>query len=569
MASRTIHIRDMWDAVQDGTVPGTFSEDGEVFVFPTVESHRSRGDAKLLWTIRVRLLDSQESPVQITEQHLKQPVVQLPEGYKGELTVESCQEGGKIRDQVPTYVTRGKNLGKKNATNVITQALRDALSRYNRQRKTASKRSAAPAAAAAPAPTKEAEMPEMPALHAHAHAQEEKTGHRPPPMLVKKEGDTQDATLTPAMFERGVTLQEKLNGVRLVFYLSPDAEEVTPPQEAVVAYSRKGDPYPGLNHLRREIHPLLLNPPPITAEWLAEGTDRGYEEVSKEEVDAYYGGANRRVLVYVDGELFERGRSLRWISGQARKEKDEGTLKFWVFDVFFPGAKAAGYEMNSAMRQEYLDGLFGSAADVGAVLTHFVRLENHRVTTKDEVQAWLARIVEAGGEGVIVRKDWAPYRYGFNNYHSSNLVKLKPVYDDEFPVVGYREGKGKAAGMVIWVAEVKPEDVVDPKDKTFSADPKDMTHAERKWIFQCLSEIVEPDVDDGDDDDDSGGNGQLTRFERDFKGRPLTVEFAERSSKTGKPTQPKALTFRTYENGPAADPLARLFAECPPPWATG
>jgi hypothetical protein len=53
-----------------------------------------------------------------------------------------------------------------------------------------------------------------------------------------------------------------------------------------------------------------------------------------------------------------------------------------------------------------------------------------------------------------------------------------------------------------------------------------------------------------------------TRFERDVKGLPLTVEFAESSAETGKPLQAKALTFRTYESGPDNDPIRKLMAEC-------
>ena len=120
-------------------------------------------------------------------------------------------------------------------------------------------------------------------------------------------------------------------------------------------------------------------------------------------------------------------------------------------------------------------------------------------------------------------------------------------------------------GAVIWVCEVDPEHEKDPSDKTFTVVPKDMTYDERYWVFRCLGQSVENDPGAVAD----GGPARLTRFERDFYGKWLTVEFPERSPKTGKPVQAKALVFRKYEDE-GADPLQRLFSECadgrrPPP----
>jgi ATP-dependent DNA ligase len=167
-----------------------------------------------------------------------------------------------------------------------------------------------------------------------------------------------------------------------------------------------------------------------------------------------------------------------------------------------------------------------------------------------ELDALVKKFIAEGYEGAIARKDAAGYRYGYSNYHSANLLKIKPKYDAEFPVVGYTQGtRGKDVGAVIWVCEVP--DPKDPHDKTFNVVPKNMNYKTRKAIYECLGQKVQaPD-------------GQMTtRFERDVKGLPLTVEFAESSAETGKPLQAKALTFRTYESGPDNDPIRKLMAEC-------
>jgi hypothetical protein len=80
-----------------------------------------------------------------------------------------------------------------------------------------------------------------------------------------------------------------------------------------------------------------------------------------------------------------------------------------------------------------------------------------------------------------------------------------------------------------------------------------MSYPDRYALFRCLGELV------------AGPDGApLTRFARDLHGLPLTVEFRELSPKTGKPLQAKALAFRTYEAGPGADPVKKLFDECLP-----
>src|SRR6185437_2700924 len=99
------------------------------------------------------------------------------------ITVDSKQEGGKTRDAVATFVTSGKNIGKSNATNIVTQSLRDALSLYNKQIKKAHPKSKG------------------------ANGEEINPKLIPPPMTLKKINDGKSATLTDKDFEQGITVQ--------------------------------------------------------------------------------------------------------------------------------------------------------------------------------------------------------------------------------------------------------------------------------------------------------------------------------------------------------------------------
>ena len=163
------------------------------------------------------------------------------------------------------------------------------------------------------------------------------------------------------------------------------------------------------------------------------------------------------------------------------------------------------------------------------------------------VDAFARAALDAGYEGAVARRDAAGYRYSHSGYHSANAVKIKPRFDAEFPVVGYTQGvRGKDVGAVIWLCEV--EDAVDPADRSFAVVPK-LPYEVRRCLFARLGENVAP-----------AGAPPQTRFERDVRGKPLTVEYSEVSKKTNKPLQPHASVFRTYEA--SADPIAVLMREC-------
>ena len=491
MASSAVHIKNMQSAIDSGNIPGKFNKNKTEFTFNTLEYVDSH-NATHFWTIKVRLLLGKEY-VPITNAILAQEVL---ENYKGEITVESLQKDGKIRDVVPTYVNNGKNIGKKNATNCITQAIRDALGLYNKQNKRTN------------------------ALHfATQNAAQDVSQSRPPPMLVKKIGDSQSAILGPEDFISGITAQRKLNGVHFVVYKH---------QNELIRYSRTGTLYPGQDQIVVEMLAMM----DII-------DSKEYRNSKEYDISAYNDP-------HFDGELYVHGKSLNWISGQARRADDAGNLEFHIFDVFFPNAQ----DMESRHRQDYIDTFFRKADEAGIKHPHIIRVENFKVESLEKLNALAKRFLTENYEGAIARKDKSGYQYGYRNYHSSNLVKIKPIFDDEFTVVGYSQGtRGKDVGAVIWECEVPK--FGNSTDNLFTVVPKDMTYSERYAIYKCLGTLVD------------GPNGKkITRFERDIKGLPLTVEYSEMSTKTGKPLQAKALSFRTYESGPALDPIKTLMEDC-------
>ena len=120
--------------------------------------------------------------------------------------------GDTISKRVPTMVTTGKNLGKISATNVFTQALRDAYSLYNKQMKKANT--------------------VVDILY--------------PPMLAQV---YKDQKTPPTISESTpVYVQPKFNGVRCVTTLD---------NSTVIMYSRRKNIYPGFSYIKDEVKPIL------------------------------------------------------------------------------------------------------------------------------------------------------------------------------------------------------------------------------------------------------------------------------------------------------------------------
>lgn len=138
----------------------------------------------------------------------------------------------------------------------------------------------------------------------------------------------------------------------------------------------------------------------------------------------------------LDGELWlGRGRFER-LSGIVRRESPIGEewrqVRYMIFEL--PGS--AGSFRERAGRIERL------VAQAGVPWLEAVRQE--AVSDRPSLQAKLANVLKAGGEGLMLHLADAPYESG----RSDTLLKLKPWLDAEAVVVGHRPGKGKYAGQL-------------------------------------------------------------------------------------------------------------------------
>ena len=138
----------------------------------------------------------------------------------------------------------------------------------------------------------------------------------------------------------------------------------------------------------------------------------------------------------LDGELWIGRGSFERVSGIVRKETPIDTewrqVRYMVFEL--PGAP----------------GSFRQRVDQISQLVHqanvpwLQRIDQATVSDLNELQQWLAIVLNAGGEGLMLHRADAVYETG----RSDTLLKLKPWLDAEAEVIGHSAGKGRHTGRL-------------------------------------------------------------------------------------------------------------------------
>ena len=399
--------------------------------FPLLKGIAKGGKIKL-WAIRVK---------------------ETEEGY-GEIIVRYGYEEGAITTD-GKVVTEGKNLGKKNETTPVQQAILEARSLWNKKKAggyVEERRKAAPdggagrgssavaAASASLVASKAAKITESVPLPMLAHKWPEKKKHITFPCYV----------------------QPKFDGTR------------------TLALCGKKPGYPCLFSRLRKAYPHLEH---IAA--VCQQLPRG---------------------LILDGELYRHDMDFQSIVGTVKKktlakanEAKHKLIQFHCYDFI-------DIELTFEERWLNLQAIFKEYKDVlGDVI---VLCPTKKVKKEADLKIMHDRYVEEGYEGLIIRNAEGLYAVG---ERSTDLLKMKEFQDDEYEIVGFREGEGREAGLVIW--ELRTKD-----GKLFRCRPQG-THEERRELFT---------------------NG------KDYIGQMLTVRFQELTA-DGIPRFPIGIGIRDYE----------------------
>jgi DNA ligase-1 len=200
-----------------------------------------------------------------------------------------------------------------------------------------------------------------------------------------------------------------------------------------------------------------------------------------------------RVGDTLDGELFTKALTFQEICSAVKRLQDRTVLiEHWIYDIVRKGTFEA--------RNAYLKKL---------KLSHpLVLVPTLPIASELQMLNMHQQLVRAGYEGTIVRNAAGPYKADFR---SKDLQKYKDFHDEEFKIIGGKEGVGKDKGAVTFLCETE-------EGKEFDCRPKGSYEQRREW-WTGLESLI---------------------------GKLLTVKYQARSD-ANIPIFPIGLSIRDYE----------------------
>ena len=206
------------------------------------------------------------------------------------------------------------------------------------------------------------------------------------------------------------------------------------------------------------------------------------------------------ISLVLDGELYTSELTFQEIVGLVKKEtlkegdmEKQRKIKYHVYDVMMD----APYEERLLVLQTLFQRRF----------EHLVLVPTVRCESVEHMKEQHAVHVAAGFEGIMLRAASGTYKHS----RSVDLLKYKEFMDEEYTVVGFKEGEGQEKGCVLWACETE-------NGQVFHCRPRG-TREERLELFR------------------EGGA---------YVGKKLTVRFQELTDE-GLPRFPVGIAFRDYE----------------------
>lgn len=146
-----------------------------------------------------------------------------------------------------------------------------------------------------------------------------------------------------------------------------------------------------------------------------------------------------------DGELYHHGWSFQRV-GKAIKKRNEDTpnLHYYIYDTPVSG---------KTFQQRYLDqwGYIPELLSAGAInikgATRLFLVPTQIVGSAESIPALQVIAIDSGFEGLMVRNLSDYYEFKSRSY---GLQKCKTFEDDEFEIIGGKEGQGRDSGTIIY-----------------------------------------------------------------------------------------------------------------------
>jgi ATP-dependent DNA ligase len=334
--------------------------------FPPLCGEATTGKTKV-WSIRVF-------------ERMSQGVIQTTHGYlNGKMQVNE------------KIISQGKNIGKKNETSALEQAVSEARATWVKKIESGYAESILGTLSADVDEKEESAVQSVAQSDTQSDTQSKARGKGihaevPLPMLAHDYHKRGKSALFPCF------VQPKLDGTRCVGM----------PGNGLFSRLRKS--FPHMEHILSELHQL---PPEII----------------------------------LDGELYSSTLTFQEIVGLVKREtlrdgdaEKQRQIQFHVYDIIT--------DMPFHNRLANLKHLFQRHK-----FQHLVLVPTEMCESEEKMKEKHAAYVLSGYEGIMLRTKLGAYKHS----RSVDLLKYKEFLDDEYEVVGFEQGQGLEEGCVIWV----------------------------------------------------------------------------------------------------------------------
>lgn len=377
--------------------------------FPALYGEASNGKMKI-WSIRVYEKDLLS-------------VIESEYGF----------EDGKKQTQ-QKYITEGKNIGKKNETTPLQQAINEARATWIKKRE------------AGYAPRD---------VSASEEAGDEKTASPPPSPELATKGKASDQSVPFPMLAQ--TYEDRKHNISWPCYVQPKLDGVRClglPGKGL--FSRQRKPFKTLAHIQAEVD---LFP----AHWI------------------------------LDGELYSDTLTFQEIVSIVKKEKPtkeeaekQAQIQYHVYDVLLPGDFKTRY-VNLASRVKRM-----------SELTAIQLVDTSICEKEEDMMAKHGEYVAEGYEGIMLRNSAGLYKQAPSaSIRSVDLQKYKQFKDGEFEIVGFTEGAGAEEGCVIWVCATENGQEFNCRPRGTREERMELFEAGEDYVGKMLSVRYQELTDDG------------------------------------------------------------------------
>lgn len=234
-------------------------------------------------------------------------------------------------------------------------------------------------------------------------------------------------------------VQPKIDGIRALTHFDSKSNPVV--------LSRRNTPYPP------EIIQHILN------------------ELEKMKVSI-----SNRPNLYLDGEFYTDELPFEELNGLLHSKKIENVdllkvklIKYYIFDCF----DLDDMKMPFSERTKLLSKLITPNYET------LVNVDTYDVETLQQIDDYMTQFLSDEHEGLMIRNANSPYEL---KKRSKHLQKYKKFIEEEFEIVGFKEGKGEDVGTVIWIVKTKD-------GNEFSVRPTG-TREHRRKLFETGDEYI-------------------------------------------------------------------------------